>query len=182
MTGIEYAETSRASYSPDGGLFSIWDFESPVKLSDPDVLASGNGYAVSWSPDIRFLTLGTTGGTYITTYERYGTEFVKLPDPVLPPGWGLSVDWSPDERFLAVAHTASPYITVYERNGTTLTKLANPDTLPPDTGRSVAWSPDGRMLTIAHNTSPAITTYHTSSAEPNKLLYLGAGDHKEPMI
>ena len=154
----------------NGLIYPIWDFTSPVKLTNPATLPTGIGFGTSWSPDGQFLTVVHSTTPFITIYQRSGTTFTKLANPAtLPTGTGFGAAWSPDGQFLTVGHSTTPFITIYQRNGTTFTKLSDPATLPPNTGRGMAWSPNGQFLTVTHNVTPFITIYERSGTTFTKL-------------
>lgn len=172
VSGTNTGDVYLTALTGDGvsRLTAVWNWEVPLKLTNPASLPVGTGRGAGWSPDGRFLSVAHDSSPYVTIYEREGTTFTKLTNPTtLPTGKGRGAAWSPDGRFLSVAHESSPYVTIYEREGTAFTKLANPTTLPTGNGQDASWSPDGRFLTVAHGNSPRLTIYEREGKTFTKL-------------
>lgn len=149
-------------YNQDGDVLT--------KLPDPDVLPTGTGQRVSFTPDGRYLAISHYVTPYLSVYKRDGDSFTKLANPVtLPTGTGRGVSVSPDGQHIAIGHYTSPYISIYRRDGDTLTKLADPDVIPSSTGHSAVYSPDGAYLALGHEGSPYITVYKRNGDRYSKL-------------
>ena len=149
-------------YKRDGDTFT--------KISDPDILPTGNAFGVAWSDNDVYLAAGHQVTPYITIYKRDEDIFTKLDNPVaLPGGNGNGLDFGYNDTYLAIAHYDSPYITIYKRSGDTFTKLTNPANLPTGTGYDAAFSPDGVYLAVVHATTPYITIYKRSGDTFTKL-------------
>ena len=143
---------------------------NPQFSLSPDILPTGDGRAIAWSPNGEFLAVGHVTSPFITIYQKNGTALTKLTNPAtLPTGQVNGVAWSPDGQFLSCSHAVSPFITIYQRSGTTFTKLTNPATLPTGTGDGNNWSSNGEFLAVAHTTSPFITIYQRSGTTFTKL-------------
>ena len=141
-----------------------------TKISDPDILPTGNVYGVSWSDDDVYLAAGHQVSPYITIWKRDGDVFARLDNPAaLPGGNGNGLDFGYNDTYLAIAHYGTPYITIYKRSGDVFTKLDNPASLPTGTGYDAAFSPDGIYLAVVHATSPYITIYKRSEDTFTKL-------------
>ena len=135
-------------------------YDPPIKLTDPAILPTGEGYGTAFSHDSTYLAVAHYEFPRITIYKRDGDTFTKLANPaILPTGSGNSTAFSHDSMYLAVAHLNSPRITIYKRDGDTFTKLANPATLPTSHGLGTAFSHDSMYLAVAHDYSPYITIY-----------------------
>ena len=148
MHAVYYTGPGRPAYAPIDGPEDI----------------TGDGRAVDWSPDGRFLALASLGSPYLFVYYFNGTTFERITAiDTLPTGACEAVEWSPDGRYLAVGHAISPFLTIYYFNGTTFTKIPDPAVLPSFNGAGTSWSPDGRLLSISGPTTPYFETYEFSN-------------------
>jgi len=104
--------------------------------------------SVNWSPDGRFLAIGTAGGgTSLVIYEWDGSTLVQKDSKSLG-SVVYSVAWSPNGQFLAVGRGDSPRLLVYEWNGSTLTEKDS-KSIGNNVVLSVAWNSNGQYLAAA---------------------------------
>jgi len=110
-------------------------------------------YSTDWSPDRRYVAIGTTvnfSGNAIQVY-RFAETALAL---VASASYGTrvwSVRWSPDGRYLAVGGlnpTNNNEVQIYSFDGTALTLITDAQVDYGSDAYSVAWSPDGRYLAI----------------------------------
>ena len=136
---------------------------NPIKIPEPLDLLPDGAQDGAWSADGRLLAFAHSVSPYVTVYERFGSELVKISGfDAFPAGNGNAVSWSPNGRYLAVAHDNSPYFTVYERKGNLFTKLDDPDSVPAGACESVSWHPLGRHLAVGYVSSPYASIYRIS--------------------
>jgi WD40 repeat protein len=159
-----------ASWSPDGrylavGLETTLDMSrvrvyqfngtafneipAPIYGQGTDSLYA---YAVSWSPDGRYLAIGGNWTSeYVKVYFFDGKSFTTLPN-INYGGTAKSISWSPDGTYLAIGgEWTDNYVRVYHFNGTSFTSLTNPGYN--GNVSSLAWSPDGKYLAVAGSDS-----------------------------
>lgn len=140
-------------YDLSGGDINLtpqYPWSGPTLLSNPATLPPAVVTATQWSPDGKFLAVGSTTTPFVTIYERVGNTLMKLPNPgTLPAGAVAGLTWSPNGDFLACFHATSPFVTIYQRTGLNFTKLSNPGTLPPRRGTNGAFSPNGEFLFVS---------------------------------
>ena len=100
---------------------------------------------VRWSPDGRYLAVGSELSGYELMIIRYWHDSYALVDYVSY-GAGVKVlNWSPDGKFLAVGSALSgAQVKIYGFNGASLSYITSIDASSDVT--HVAWSPDGRYL------------------------------------
>jgi hypothetical protein len=112
--------------------------------ANPATLPTGNGYAVTFSPDGANIAVAHLSSPFISVYPWSSGFGTKYADPAtLPtgnPSLG-SVDFSPDGANIAVSYFTSPYISVYPWSSGFGTKYADPATLPTGGGVGVAFNP-----------------------------------------
>lgn len=107
---------------------------------------------VRWSPDGRYLAIGSELSGYQLMIIRYEQDSYSLIDYVSY-GTGVKVlNWSPDGKFLAVGSTLSgAQVKIYGFNGSSLSYITSIDASSDVT--HVAWSPDGRYLAFTRLTN-----------------------------
>lgn len=174
---VDVVALSTGDYSGESGIIMVPQFPwaSPTKLSNPASLPASTVFALAFSPGGEYLAVAYSGSNALIIYQRNGTEFVKLTDPVsLPAGFAsVGLDWSKDARFLFVGSQGTPYITIYERVGNVFTKLTNPATLPTGQANAPSMSPNTQHLAVAHNTTPFVSIYERVGTTFTKLTNPG---------
>jgi WD40 repeat protein len=133
-------------------------------------------YSTDWSPDRRYIAVGTTvnfGALAIRVYQFNGTTLTLAASA----SYGTrvwAVRWSPDGRYLAVGGlgpTNNNEVQVYSFNGTALTLITNAQVDYDSDVYSVAWSPDGRYLAIGGN-SPTVNKVRVYSFDGTALALI----------
>lgn len=86
-------------------------------LSSPATLPAASGLSVSWSPNSKYVAVGTAdpSSNTLLIYSRSGTVFTPIAFPInTPPGDMFGVAWSPTGQFVACACKFSPYLALYQ--------------------------------------------------------------------
>ena len=162
---------SSVAISPDGRYIAIGSVESGLgdvyasvyKFNGTAALgplvgsqhtAGGMIAALNWSPDGKYLAIGTRVGLYICLVNGtlpspfvatapFGTNFVNFVN---------SMSWSPDGKYLAVGgNNGNSCLIIYRFNGTSLTQI---DSMYGQEVTGVIWSPDGKYLQVYHRYAP----------------------------
>ena len=167
------------TFSSDGVYLAAAFYSSPyvkvykrgenntfTELSNVNVLPSGSGYSVAFSPDTNYLVVGTFTENSLSVYKRTGDSFVKLntATPVGDSTYGIA--FSGDGSYFVKATRASPFLVFYKNNGDdTFTKIANPASLPPGQCNRVVTSSDGQYVMATMDVSPFVVVYKRTGAE-----------------
>ena len=141
---------------------------------------SGIGYVwmVSWSPDGKYLAVGTREPQYLRIYSFNGTNVTLLDELVVPnceTTWGMPTPWSLDGQYLFVGvngTSGNPDLYVYRFNGQTLTYFLSVDlqnAVNDEFIRTAALSPDGNYIAYGGQSSSS------ASVVVKKLAYTGSG-------
>jgi len=145
-------------------LVNIYTFNGTTALGSSVATTGAIGTnaipAVAWSPDGRFVAVGSDTGLRI--YRFSGTTLTQVGSTQT---FGLivnAISWSPDGRYVAVGgNNGTTPLIMYRFGGTGLTQVttANPGSNTIQVN-GVAWSPDGRYVAVtARATSAASTLY-----------------------
>jgi len=131
----------------------IFDSQATFSISGfgEQILKTGENCdpSTNWSPDGRFLAVGTSSATKIFRFD--GTTISNLSSA----SYGatvFSVNWSLDGKYLAAGGNSNG-IRIYSFNGATLSEVISARSLYGGTVYSVNWSPDGKYLAVGGNNS-----------------------------
>ncbi len=147
-------------------------FDTPLKLTNPASLPTGNGQRVAYSADGIYLAVGnTTTSPFLHICKRSGDTYTKLVNTYTGIANAVyGVAWSPDGTYLAVAVSGTaPYLAIYKRSGDTFTKLTDPSVMPAGGAQGLTFSSDGVYLAVVHVGAPYITIYKRSGDTFTKL-------------
>ncbi len=148
-----------SSTSPYGNIYKISeDTFMPITFS----MSSTVNYCVDYSPNGKYMAVGTTATGYVHVYLRDGDTYTKLANLSPTPASAVKgVDFSSDGKYLCCVHDTSPYLTIYSIDNVNniFTKLANPSVLPTGAGAKCSFSSDGQYLGISHAITPFVTIY-----------------------
>jgi hypothetical protein len=176
--------------SPYIDLYQYSSIVGLTKLSNPLTLPTGIVYDLSWSGAGDYLAVATQTSPYIMIYQRFGNQFVLLPNPAsLPsPGAGhvftaMSIAFSPNSDFLAwsgATNVGGQQFIMYERQlglttavagtftgPTSLTTNMTSDSFSPGSGQYYVYVPSsGATVTVTgtasgSTSSTAVTTSTT---------------------
>lgn len=151
-------------FSPDGELFvaggagpnpiEVYKVNSGDFLRLPTAVSEQVAFSsIKFTPNGRFLILGSVTLPRLHIYRRDGETLTKLPinyEGLTSSARG-AIDVSPDGKLLIMSTSSSPFLEYYSIEGETFTKIDNSTNLLPTSTSAVtdiAFSKDGKYLTI----------------------------------
>jgi WD40 repeat protein len=151
-------------------LYSF-DGETLSRLPDPSSIpGSGSGATncVAWSPDGRYLAVGSSAHPSIILYSFDGTSLTWITPPSIQVS-PIDISWSPDSRFIAVAFLDLNGVYVYSVDGATIKYYTMIDIHYGNGAAGVAWSPDGKYLAVMFTSVPFLCMYKFNGVSLRKL-------------
>ncbi len=151
-----------------------WDTTSTptmIGVASKDMGSKSHVLSADWSPNGRYLAIGTTAnpnaatdGGVIYEHELRVYQFDEATETLT----GLtsinstgvnniySIKWSPDGQYLAIGTNANGNeFNIYRFNGTSLTSIAGRDQGDEYTVHAVSWTPDGQYVAIGTAANPS---------------------------
>ena len=124
------------------------------------VASGAGGFALSWSPDGRFISVVNDTSNTMQVYQFNGVSAPTTIAGTISTGTGPeAVAWSPDARFIAVSNFTAGTLQIYRFNGN-----GSPTTI----GSAVAtgagasfimWSPDRKFIGIVNDMASTLQIY-----------------------
>ncbi|MGE0206365.1 MAG: right-handed parallel beta-helix repeat-containing protein [Candidatus Babeliales bacterium] len=113
------------------------------------VIPAATVASVNWSPNGKFLAIGSFGSPQTRIYAFDGINLMQVATAV----HGIlirSVNWSPDSKYLAIGggFSGGVQVRVYAFSGVSLTQVASAAPALVGSIASVNWSPDGKYLAV----------------------------------
>jgi WD40 repeat protein len=165
----------KLNWSPDGRFIAIANAgistgheENRLKIykfngvSTPTLVTyaptNSNGvYTVGWSPDSRFIAMGTSSFNEPNTLSIYrfdGSNLTRVGSAVSTGSDVYEISWSPDGKYIAVANWSSTYnLHIYQFNGSSTPELVGYTLFASNSCVTAKWSPDGRFIATGLSTS-----------------------------
>lgn len=129
-----------------------WDNGFGTKLSDPSTLPAGQGKAVAFSPDKKFIAVAHETSPRISVYHWSNNGFgSKVSNPsTLPTNHGQEVRWSPDGSVLAVGHSGSngPFSFYAWSSSGFGSRYTNPSDTEINECHAIRWTSDGSFVLV----------------------------------
>lgn len=143
LVAVAIADSQGYQILSRGELSSAW--YSPAGVSLP-TLSAGEGYSCRFSPDGKYLAIGTDTSPYLSIIDL--STWTLIPISATLTGTVAEMEFSPDGRYLSLNYLSSTEIVILNTSNWDRINAVLP--IFPDNVVSTDWTPAGHYLSVTY--------------------------------